>query len=283
VIRLGSLGGLSTSISVVIITHNRPDDVINTIDSLLRQTIKPLEIIVVDDASNPPFIYKTANSLVKVFNLNPNIGSSRARSYGINVAKGHYIAFMDDDEIAVPNWISSIQKGIDQKADVLGGPILPLYRCTPPLWWSEDDLGYFLGIGNSASRKIWGGNMVFNRNVFKKIGVFDAKLGLRNGKRLKGEDSDIISRAAKAQFKIVFLPEAVVLHLVPLDRLNLSYIFEWAYTSGRSQKTSEGFGKLAPYLFLRAFLTFFNPLSRHGKPGRVKQIAVMLEQIGSVI
>lgn len=72
------------------------------VDSVLSQTFKDYEIILVDDGSpdNSPLIcdeYSASNSRVKVIHK-PNGGLSQSRNEGLNIAKGEYIIFLDSDD-----------------------------------------------------------------------------------------------------------------------------------------------------------------------------------------
>lgn len=226
-------------ISAVVVTYNRPEEVRKAVDSLANQAVKPFEIIIIDNGSSPPLSMKVDGSKMKLIRFDEEIGLSRARNYGIKVAKGEYIAFMDDDCIASKHWIEEIQKGIKAGGDILGGPLRPRFRAKPPNWWNEKDLGYFVGVGNPETRVIWGANMVFRREVFRKIGVFNPKIGRQKGKLLSDEESYLIAKG-KESCKILFMPKAEVFHVVTSERLTLRYIIRWSYYSGKSQKIAQG-------------------------------------------
>jgi GT2 family glycosyltransferase len=119
------------SISVVVVTYNRHEEVKMTIRSLMAQTIRPLEIIVIDDNSNPPLTLESVDPVVKIVRTDEELGISEARNYGVKIAKGDYMAFIDDDALASKHWIAAIQQGIKEGAEVLGGPLIPRYRSKP--------------------------------------------------------------------------------------------------------------------------------------------------------
>jgi glycosyltransferase involved in cell wall biosynthesis len=225
---------------------------------------------------------KVDGSKIKLIRFDQEIGLSSARNYGIDVARGEYIAFIDDDCIASAQWIEEIQKGIRAGGDILGGPLRPRFRAKPPEWWNEMDLGYFVGVGNSETRDIWGANMVFRKEVFRKIGVFNPSIGRQKGKLLCGEDSYLIAKG-KESCKILFMPNAEVFHRVRSERLTLSYIIRWAYYSGKSQKIAYGPNPWAFYLFLKAMIALLNPFTRSEKSARIQKIAVMVEQVGTIV
>lgn len=96
-------------VSVVIPTHNRVDLLPRAIESVLKQTYNDIEIIVVSDGSTDgtdAFMQKyEGNERVKYINYTPARGGNYARNKGIEVSKGEYIAFLDDDDEWLPTKI----------------------------------------------------------------------------------------------------------------------------------------------------------------------------------
>lgn len=110
-------------ISVIIPTYNRGQIIEKAINSVLKQTYKELEIIVVDDCSTDD-TFKIVQSIdderVKYFRLAENSGACYARNYGVNNAIGKYIAFQDSDDV----WdLSKLEKQLNylkiNEADVV--------------------------------------------------------------------------------------------------------------------------------------------------------------------
>lgn len=97
-------------ISVIIPTHNRANFLLNSINSVLEQEYKNFEIIIVDDFSTDnteQIIQKTYNSnQVLYYKLEKNVGPAQARRFGVNKSKGDYIAFLDSDDLWLPNKLS---------------------------------------------------------------------------------------------------------------------------------------------------------------------------------
>lgn len=91
---------INETVSVVIPTYNRSLWVKEAIDSVLAQTVPPLEVIVVDDGSTDgtrELLLSYGNSIVPCFQ--ENRGVSAARNRGIGQAKGRFIAFLDSDDL----------------------------------------------------------------------------------------------------------------------------------------------------------------------------------------
>ena len=96
---------LSIKISVIIPTFNRGNLIGNSITSVLNQTYKNLEVIVVDDGSTDNTkaeIDKFKDERIRYIKLENNTGGSNARNIGIKEATGKYISFQDSDDIFHP-------------------------------------------------------------------------------------------------------------------------------------------------------------------------------------
>lgn len=97
------------TVSVIIPTHNRAEYLRHSIDSVRRQTLRDVEILVVDDASREPvaatLAADPAYASVTVIRHAENRGPGESRRTGIAAAKGTYIAFLDDDDVAEPQWL----------------------------------------------------------------------------------------------------------------------------------------------------------------------------------
>ena len=93
-------------VSVVIPTYNRASFIIRAIESVLCQTYKPVEIIVVDDGSTDntvSIVKQTNDQRVRCIVLGKNSGAQYARNIGIKEANGDWIAFLDSDDEWLPD------------------------------------------------------------------------------------------------------------------------------------------------------------------------------------
>lgn len=97
-------------VSIIITTYNRELLLPATIDSILSQTYLNFELIIIDDGSTDRTSYHIRKYLidnrVKYYLIDNSGGPSRPRNIGIEISRGQYIAFCDDDDIWVKNKLS---------------------------------------------------------------------------------------------------------------------------------------------------------------------------------
>jgi len=116
------------SVSVIIATYNRAPLVGRTIENMLAQTLRPREIIVVDDGSTDDTAEVLSGYGDPVrFIRQPNRGPAAARNAGLAMATGRFIQFMDDDDLVSLNKLQVQAEAIEQTgADMAYGPWVPL-------------------------------------------------------------------------------------------------------------------------------------------------------------
>lgn len=89
-------------VSVIITTRNRLEYLKEALKSVLNQTYQNIEIIIVNDASEDgtkEYLNTIENKNIKIINNHNPKGANYCRKAGLNLSKGHYIAFLDDDDI----------------------------------------------------------------------------------------------------------------------------------------------------------------------------------------
>jgi GT2 family glycosyltransferase/ubiquinone/menaquinone biosynthesis C-methylase UbiE len=212
-------------VSAVIVTSNRKKELIKCIDSLINQTYKNIQIIVVDNGSRPSVITwlpKQYPQVVLVTN-DGNYGPSKGRNQGIKAATGEYILFMDDDAIADQRMVESLFNVLvkekkagavqplmydkENKKILLGaGHDISVYTGRIKAWGvREEDIGQYNGVREvPMCGCVW----MIKQTVIKKIGNFDEDYFIPY------EDSDLCLRARRAGFKLFCTSDAKAYHPV---------------------------------------------------------------------
>lgn len=215
------------AISVVIPTYNRAHLIIESLQSVLDQTLQPYEIIVVDDFStdNTEEVVKSLNSsLIKFVKNTRKKGANGARNTGILMAQGEYIAFHDSDDIWLP------EKLYKQYHFMLKNRNLGLSFC---LMNKLDGSSNFLevvprNIGKIKNFKeaLYRGNLISTQVIFMKAEIASEILFDENLKRL--QDWDFILRIIE-NVEIGYLDEVLVNQKVSKDSITSMENIEDAY------------------------------------------------------
>lgn len=115
----------SSKISVIISTFNSENHIDSAIKSVLRQTYSNWEIIIVDGGSKDETLniiqeYVRLDNRITLINNQNDRGPAHARSTGIKVSKGSYIAFLDSDDIWLPSKLElQIKKIVETNSDII--------------------------------------------------------------------------------------------------------------------------------------------------------------------
>ncbi|MCU7556110.1 glycosyltransferase family 2 protein [Alteromonas sp. ASW11-19] len=114
---------MSFTVSVVITTFNRPQELEEALDGVYAQISKPKEVIVVNDASSLPYDdIKAKFSRYENFQyylLETSSGANKARNLGVERATGDIIAFLDDDDVWMPDYLLEHISAYEQGADAV--------------------------------------------------------------------------------------------------------------------------------------------------------------------
>jgi len=100
-------------VSVIVPTHNRPDFLKKTIQSILNQTYSKIELIVISNGKsleNEAIIQEFSDPRIQYADQQNSGGPAGPRNHGLRLAKGDYIAFCDDDDLWMPD---KLQRQVD--------------------------------------------------------------------------------------------------------------------------------------------------------------------------
>ena len=90
-------------VTVIVRTYNRPELLAEALASITAGIYRNLEVVVVNDGGEPPELPKDYGLELRLVNLPSNQGRAAAANAGVDEAQGHWIAFLDDDDVVEPD------------------------------------------------------------------------------------------------------------------------------------------------------------------------------------
>jgi glucosyl-dolichyl phosphate glucuronosyltransferase len=239
-------------LDVIIPTHNREKLLRRTLDSLLSAPVPnglKLRVTVVDNNSRDE-TRRTVESYARRFpgGLGYVFESRQGRSFALNAGiastSGDLIGMIDDDEEVDSRWYTTINSVFSHSwVDFIGGPYVPRWGAIPPDWLPMDYLGAIgwidggprvVPFDKSYPGILMGGNAVLTRAIVNKVGFYDSRLGRSGTRLLAGEDEDMYQRLLAAGARGFYIPDLIIHHYIPPERLSRSYFRSWSFWRGVS-------------------------------------------------
>jgi glycosyltransferase involved in cell wall biosynthesis len=263
----GRAQGDPPRLTLAICTYNRADELRKTLQGLERLTAPcAWEVIIVDNGSTDRTLRtardfaSTTTSLRVRIECEPRRGVSFARNRALEAARSGIVVFVDDDMDCDPCLLEAHARAFEDPSVVAtGGRVIPCWPSSvdasmPP--WLRD--AFHNEIGGPTGRYDFGdavreitrtsgiafpftGNMGLRREAALEVGGFRTDLGWSpEGRRIGGEDTDLMKRMSKAYGRILYLPGAVVRHRLSAAHLTEQYYREWHIAYGRASVLMRG-------------------------------------------
>ena len=232
-------GEPALSVDVCVCTYRRAS-LAGTLASLAALAVRPewkVRVIVADNDETPTAqeVVENVRRLVPfpiVYVHAPARNISIARNACLDAATAMFVAFIDDDERASPEWLSALIKKQEQSgAEVVLGPVRSHYPDACAAWLKRGDF--------HSIKPVWvrgeiitgyTSNVLLVRETSALRGLrFDPKLG-RSG----GEDTLFFSAVHRAGGRIDYAPDAVVTEDVVSERLNFFWLMRRSFRSGQT-------------------------------------------------
>jgi glycosyltransferase involved in cell wall biosynthesis len=226
-------------LSVLVCTRNRAASLARTLQSLLAQSWNggyEREFVVVDNGSTDG-TRATVESLVARhpawfrYVCEPRAGLSIARNTGLRQSDGEIVAFTDDDVLVAENWCDEIARefAADPQLGILGGRILLAHEGLQPVSFKTDERRAVFRSPRDYN-EVYGANTAFRRSLFEQVGVFDTRIGA-GCFHAGGDEAELIYRALKAGFYVLYAPNVVVHH--DHGRTTLAQVLRLEYGYGK--------------------------------------------------
>ena len=209
------------TISVVIVNWNGREWLEKSLPAVAAQSYRDFEVIVVDNGSQDGSADWLGESWpdVRLLALSTNTGFSRANNLGIGIAEGEWIATLNNDTLADPDWLQNLIQ-VGEEADVGMAASLIVYWNRPEivdaagLTVDRAGIAWNRGHGMPANKfshecEVFGAPAsaaLYRRLMLDEIGLFDESFFAYY------EDVDLAWRAQRAGWKCRYCPQARVLH-----------------------------------------------------------------------
>jgi len=263
-------------LSVIIPTRNRADYLKDALESILNQTLdsSAYEIIVINNGSTDRTqqvveqLNHVHNNRIQYF-YEASPGLHVGRHLGAQEARGNILVYADDDIIAFPGWLESVQSTFsDPEVALVGGKNLPRWEGDVPDWvaFFETKEEYGWTIGNlslldfgDVSKEIpayyvYGCNFSVRKSIMYECGGFHPDSVPQELIRFRGDGETALSLAiAERGYKTIYEPGAAVYHRVPPERLTIEYFCRRAYNQG----VSDSYTRIRMY---DGLYTYRNPI-----------------------
>lgn len=213
---------LKPRISVVIPTYNRQDYVVEAIESVLAQTYRKFEVIVVDDGSTDDTAARLQPYLDRVAYIRQeNRGVAAARNAGIQLAQGELICFLDSDDLWSPDKLSlQIEYADADPQCALISTDLDGFDATGKPCGRRKSAMYKIHNGSGVAEHLLFENWIQTSTVMVRKECLDQVGGFDEDVGQFGEDWLLWMRIA-SKFPIYFIPEALVGYRFHPGRLSL--------------------------------------------------------------
>lgn len=191
--------------SLVIPVFNQLDYTKRCLESIVKWTEPPFELIIVDNASSDGTREFLKTVPATVITNEENLGCAKAWNQGVRASRGDPIAILNNDILVTPGWLNGLRRFMAQEGH---GIVSPAAREGLLDYDLESYARDFTARCHAASRReLYGACMVIARRVFDRAGLFDEAFGYGGC-----EDVDFHWRACEAGFTIATTGSVLIHH-----------------------------------------------------------------------
>lgn len=238
-------------ISVCIATYRRPQRLAALLGDLAQQTCPPAQVVVVDNDApgSARAVVDAARATVPfklVYAVQRQRGIALTRNLSVELADGDWLAFIDDDERAPPDWLQQLMAAAQVSgADGVLAPVIPQVPADAPAWIRRGSFYDFSRMPSGTEvplNRLRFGNLVLRGSLVRaEPGPFDPAYGL-----VSGEDADLLLRLIDRGGRMIWCDEAAVTEPIEPSRLRLRWLLQRAFSGGQEYARKRLGGRYGP-------------------------------------
>jgi len=214
-------------VSIVVPAHNAHATISKTLHSLVKQTYQDFEIIIIDDGSTDDsakiikrWVKKDAEKFKYFWQINQ--GPAAARNKGLKEAKGEFVAWIDADDLWLPERLELMLKEFNKepKPDFVSTDARYLYpdnKISKQTYYQINDLPLEYSFKELLKTNFIFGSPLIKKEVIEKIGFLDENL-------VRSEDYDYWLRILAKNYKLAIIKEPLALYRFLIDSRSQSFI-----------------------------------------------------------
>jgi cellulose synthase/poly-beta-1,6-N-acetylglucosamine synthase-like glycosyltransferase len=233
---------VALSCTVVVCTRDRPEQLNECLRAISRLHYPKFDVLVVDNAPQNTQAKEIALEWGARYSIEPRPGLSRARNHGAHQCRSEIVAYLDDDSLCEPEWLTALAfEFLDLRVMAVAGLVRLAVFGSGQVYRTQNtnarlivdrhtanwfEIANFGGIGN-------GNNMAFRRSAFDVWPGFDERLG-RGTSLWQGEEHYAFFSLIDRGYRVAYTPQAIVTHPQPptMEEVRVQYMKGYAALTG---------------------------------------------------
>ena len=197
-----------TKVSVLLSVYNDEKFIGTAVDSILNQTLKDFELLIIDDSSNDKtrdIISAYKDPRIRLVKTKKNIGITKSLNKGLKIARGKYIARLDSDDISCPDRLEKQLSYLENNKNyaMVGSHTEVVDENGEHLeYWNQEESAELIFYTLSYRNCLTSSSVMFNKNIVNSLGGYDESCD-------RAEDFDLWYRISR-KYKIYAIPEYLI-------------------------------------------------------------------------
>ena len=220
---------INTDISFYVPVYNGEKTIEKCVNSILRQTLKPINILIINDCSKDGTleILEGYGQKIKIYSNSENQGVSYCRNLAINKLNTRFIASIDADVELDDNWLETLYSKMQtNKITLIGGRLFEKYVDNPCNYWRSLRIGQQWGDKDIVNPSfVFGCNNLLDTNNLDRKNIFNLE---GDYFKTNGEDIEFSKYLKEKKHNIYYSSDSICYHLQDDDISSLSKRY-WRY------------------------------------------------------